>query len=136
MDKYPKRIFVRVSEEEHAQAMQLASSLGITCSDLVRVFIKLPAGYFTEGGEKVVVLVDNKSVCRLARETRHWGYQYNQVVKALNTIALCMRRDKYDSQEVAIELRKVVDRLDDMDDEIDGLTKQVERITSFWLAAI
>ncbi len=56
MSKREPRLFVRVTDEEHDEAKRLAEGLGLTVSDLVRVLLRLPAGY-AEGTKTRPVLV-------------------------------------------------------------------------------
>ena len=43
MERHPKQIHVRMSEEEISRAKGLAASLGMTLSDLIRLLVQLPA---------------------------------------------------------------------------------------------
>ena len=55
MERHPKQIHVRMSEEEIARAKGLAASLGMTLSDLIRLLVQLPAEK-AEGGMPLVVI--------------------------------------------------------------------------------
>lgn len=55
MERYPKQIHVRMSEEEIARAKGLAASLGLTLSDLIRLLVQLPAEK-AAGGTPIVVI--------------------------------------------------------------------------------
>ena len=87
MENRAYRLDLRVTYEERKEAMELANRLGLTVSDLVRILLRLPAGY-AEGTEaRPVLVIDTTSAFKLARETRWWGHQYNQIAHALNRIA-------------------------------------------------
>lgn len=84
MERHPKQIHVRMSEDEVTRAKALAKSLGMTLSDLIRTLLQLPASSVGEGGNLVVI--DRVTALKLAREMRRWGHHYNQAVHALNAI--------------------------------------------------
>ena len=50
MERHPKQIHVRMSEDEIERAKRLAEDTGMTLSDLIRVLLQLPADAVREGG--------------------------------------------------------------------------------------
>ncbi|MBQ9003446.1 MAG: hypothetical protein IJ087_16485 [Eggerthellaceae bacterium] len=77
-------------------------------------------------------MVDRSAIRALARETRHWGYQYDQVVKALNTIALCLRRVSVDGETVLV---RILDELVDaqtLEYESEMITYYTPRLVNFY----
>lgn len=64
MERHPKQIHVRMSEDEVARAEALAKSLGMTLSDLIRTLLQLPASSVGEGGNLVVI--DRVTALKLA----------------------------------------------------------------------
>lgn len=55
-------------------------------SDLLRVLLQLPDDVIG-GGSTNLVVIDTLTATKLMREIRHWGYQLNQIARALNAIA-------------------------------------------------
>lgn len=55
MERHPKQIHVRMSEDEVARAKALARSLGMTLSDLIRTLLQMPTSSVGEGGNLIVI---------------------------------------------------------------------------------
>ena len=94
MERHPKQIHVRMSEDEVTRAKALAKSLGMTLSDLIRTLLQLPASSVGEGGNLVVI--DRVTVLKLAREMRRWGHHYNRAC----TSAIALRANDMDTSDV------------------------------------
>ena len=82
MEKRSRRIDLRVTEDDRKAAASLAEECGLTVSDVVRILLRLPRGYVEGTETRPVLVVDATSARKLARETRWWGYQYNQIARA------------------------------------------------------
>ena len=134
MQRHPKQIHVRMSEEEVARAKRLASSLNMTLSDLVRILLQLPAGAAVEGGSLIVI--DRTSAIKLTREMRRWGHHYNQAVHALNAIAYYLRANDMDVGDVLEELDRASDKLATMQSGIEALKREVQVISERAIAGI
>lgn len=80
MERHPKQIHVRMSEDEVARAKALAKSLGMTLSDLIRTLLQMPAPSVGEGD--TLIVIDRTTAVKLSREMRRWGHHYNQAVHA------------------------------------------------------
>lgn len=134
MERHPKQIHVRMSEDEVARAKALARSLGMTLSDLIRTLLQLPASSVGEGGNLVVI--DRVTALKLAREMRRWGHLYNQAVHALNAIAYYLRANDMDTSDVLEELDRTSARLAAMQPGIEALRREAEAISQRAIAAI
>lgn len=119
MERYPKQMHVRMSEEELARAKKLATALGATVSDLIRILIQLPAESI-EGGARLVVIGCTTAV-KLSREMRRWGHHYNQAVHALNAIVYYLRVNDMESPDVIEEFDRASEGLAAMQPGIAAL---------------
>ena len=132
MENRAYRLDLRVTYEERKEAMELANRLGLTVSDLVRILLRLPAGY-AEGTEaRPVLVIDTTSAFKLARETRWWGYQYNQIAHALNRIALFLRRGMADADDALEQLLIVEEKVDKANADIAVLRAEALRMASMF----
>lgn len=134
MERHPKQIHVRMSEEEIARAKDLAASLSMSLSDLVRLLVQLPADK-AESGARVVV-IDRTTAVKLSREMRRWGHHYNQAVHALNAIAYYLRANDMDAPDVIEELDRASERLAAMQPGIKALQTNAEAILGATMAAL
>lgn len=134
MERHPKQIHVRMSEDEVARARALARSLDMTLSDLIRALLQLPASSVGEGGNLVVV--DRVTALKLSREMRRWGHHYNQAVHALNAIAYYLRANDMDTSDVLEELDRTSGKLAAMQPGIEELRREAEAISQRAIAGI
>ena len=127
METYPRRMFVRMSDDGLSRAHALAASLDMTLSELVRLLLQSarPETGSTPGS---LVVIDRVTALNLNREMRRWGYHYNQAVHALNTIAYYLRLNEADASEALEELTKVGGKLDSMDSGVALLRAEVAEI--------
>lgn len=132
MERHPKQIHMRMSEEEILQAKKLAAALGMTLSDLVRVLLQLPVEGVADGDRLIVV--DRTTAARLAREMRRWGHHYNQACHALNSIAYYMRLNEMDTLDVMEGLSHAASKLEEMQPGIDDLKRETASIAEGALA--
>lgn len=111
MERYPNRLYVRLSDGEKRDLEKAAGRYGMDVSSLVRLLIQQAA---RDGGSESAVrslVLDRETTLRLARELRAWGYHYNQAVHALNTISWCLRNGEADSLDVRDGLEGVRSQL-------------------------
>lgn len=87
---YPAMVSCRMTDEDRSLLLERAEALGMERSEYLRTLIRIPTAP-SGGGERVYV-IDNKTLARMAVELVRWGRHYNQAVRALNTIALFIRR--------------------------------------------
>lgn len=104
MERFDRRLHVRVSEADVERARTLASTLHITTSALVRMLLQLPA---ENVAARRHVVLDLTCANRLYRELNQWGYQQNQAAHALNRIAYYLRHEAMDAADVLEELASV-----------------------------
>lgn len=134
MERHPKQIHVRMSEDEVARAKALARILGMTLSDLIRTLLQMPTSSVGEGGNLIVI--DRVTALKLSREMRRWGHHYNQAVHALNSIAYYLRANDMDTSDVLEELDRTSARLAAMQPGIEALRREAEAISQRAIAAI
>lgn len=134
MERHPKQIHVRMSEEEISRAKGLAASLGMTLSDLIRLLVQLPAESVAGGASLIVI--DRVTAVKLSREMRRWGHHYNQAVHALNAIAYYLRANDMDSSDVIEELDRVSEKLAAMQPGVEALRADTEAILGGTMAAL
>lgn len=104
MERFDRRLHVRVSEADVERAQRLARTLNITTSALVRLLLQLPA---EDVAAQRHVVLDLTCANRLYRELNQWGYQQNQAAHALNRIAYYLRREAMDASDVLEKLASV-----------------------------
>ena len=104
MERFDKRLHIRVSESDVERAQELAGTLSITTSALVRLLLQLPA---EDVAARHHVVLDLACANRLYRELNQWGYQQNQASHALNRIAYYLKREAMDASDVLEELASV-----------------------------
>ena len=133
MERRPKQIHVRMSEEEIDRAKGLAASLGLTLSDLIRLLVQLSAEK-AEGA--TLIVIDRVTAVKLSREMRRWGHHYNQAVHALNAIAYYLRVNDMDSPDVIEELARASEKLAAMQPGVEALRADAEAIPGGTMAAL
>ena len=134
MERHPKQIHVRMSEDEIERAKRLAADTGMTLSDLIRVLLQIPATSVGEGGRLIVI--DRTTAAKLTREMRRWGHHYNQAVHALNAIAYYLRANDMDASDVLEELDRTSEKLAAMQPGIELLRQGVDEIAESVVAAL
>lgn len=134
MERHPKQIHVRMSEDEIARAKTLARSLDMTLSDLIRALLQLSEPFTKEGGNLVVI--DRTTAVKLSREMRRWGHHYNQAVHALNAIAYYLRANDMDAADVLEELDRASEKLAAMQPGVEALRREAEAISQRAIAGI
>lgn len=134
MERHPKQIHVRMSEDEIERAKRLAADTGMTLSDLIRVLLQMPATSAGEGGRLIVI--DRTTAAKLTREMRRWGHHYNQAVHALNAIAYYLRANDMDVPDVLEELDRASGKLAAMQPGVEALHRSVEDVAGSVIAAL
>lgn len=127
MNMHAKQLHVRMSESELARARALAKSCGITLSDLIRVLLQLPSKAVTE---RNLITLDLHTANRMYREMRHWGYQRNQAVHALNRIAYYLERNSLGLQDVRESLSDANSRLQRIERQIEPLEETLGELAA------
>ena len=125
MERFDRRLHVRVSEADVERAQALANALSITTSALVRLLLQLPA---EDIAARRHVVLDLTCANRLYRELNQWGYQQNQAAHALNLIAYHLRRGAMDASDVLEELASVERQLGRLRERTDELAAPVREV--------
>ncbi len=134
MERHPKQIHVRMSEDEIERAKRLAADTGMTLSNLIRVLLQMPVS--SVGGSGPLVVIDRTTAAKLTREMRRWGHHYNQAVHALNAIAYYLRANDMDTADVLEELDRASGKLAAMQPGIEALRREAESISRRAIAGI
>lgn len=129
MENYPRRMFVRMSDDGLSRAQTLAASLDMTLSELVRLLLQF-ARPETGTTPDSLIVIDRATAVKLRQEMRRWGYHYNQAVHALNAIAYYLRLDETDAGEALEELGKVSRKLEEMNSGVALLRAEVADLAS------
>lgn len=109
MERFDRRLHVRMGQADVERAQALVGALGITTSALVRLLLQLPA---EDVAAHRHVVLDLTCANRLYRELNQWGYQQNQTAHALNRIAYYLRREAMDASDVLGELASIERQLE------------------------
>ena len=125
MERFDKRLHVRVGEADVERARTLASALNITTSALVRLLLQLPA---EDVAAHHHVVLDLTCANRLYRELNQWGYQQNQAAHALNRIAYHLKREAMDASDVLEELAAVEQQLERLREGTGDLATPVREV--------
>ena len=125
MERFDRRLHVRVSEADVERAQALANALSITTSALVRLLLQLPA---EDIAARRHVVLDLTCANRLYRELNQWGYQQNQATHALNRIAYYLRREAMDASDVLEELASVKRQLERLRERTGELATPVREV--------
>lgn len=112
MPDKPKTISCRLSAADYERLQDHADALALAQSEYLRCLIRIPVeGEGLAAGERCVV-IDAKTVGRIYHELVRWGRHYNQAVRALNTIALHLRRGGVDAELFAEQIALANERLE------------------------
>lgn len=125
MERFDRRLHVRVSEVDVERAQRLARTLNITTSALVRLLLQLPA---EDVAAQRHVVLDLTCANRLYRELNQWGYQQNQAAHALNRIAYYLRREAMDASDILDELSSVGRQLERLRERTGELVAPVRKV--------
>ncbi len=125
MERYDRRLHIRVGQADIERAQALANALNITTSALVRLLLQLPAEDVAECRH---VVLDLTCANRLYRELNQWGYQQNQAAHALNRIAYYLRREAMDASDVLEELASAKHQLERLHERTSELAVPVREV--------
>lgn len=105
MPRY-RQLHVMLSEDEMSALKALASSLGTTASDTVRILIQ--AGSASPSAvEGTTLVLDRQTLARYIRNVRSLGHLLNQSTHALNAIAKAVRESGVDDLDLTEALKDV-----------------------------
>ena len=86
---YPEMVSCRMTTDDFQRLTRSAEDVGMARSEYLRTLIRIPA---SASGRGAVYVIDNRTMAKMLAELIRWGRHYNQAVRALNTIALFIRR--------------------------------------------
>lgn len=86
---YPEMVSCRMTSDDLDRLTASAKRAGMARSEYLRTIIRIPA---SASGKGAVYVIDNRTMAKMLSELIRWGRHYNQAVRALNTIALFIRR--------------------------------------------
>lgn len=133
MQNTTKLISCRLSESDFEALRSHASSLELNQSDYLRHLIRIPVsddGPELSGG---LVSLDTRTFGRIYSELVRWGRHYNQAVRAMNTIALHMRRGKWDPQMFADQIERANEKLSSTEEGRKDVLRELERLETMTL---
>ena len=133
MPNTTKLISCRLTESDFEALRSHAESFELNQSDYIRHLIRIPVdGDGLATGEKLISL-DTKTFGRIYSELVRCGRHYNQAVRAMNTIALHLRRGKIDEELFAEQIERANDKLDATESGRAALLKELERLETLTL---
>ncbi|MCI6680819.1 MAG: hypothetical protein MR472_00060, partial [Parafannyhessea umbonata] len=103
-------------------------SLGISQAELVRLLMQLPAEDVGRENVNKFVVLDLATADRMYREMRHWGYQRNQGMHALNRIAYYLRLNRLDGADVMDGDALVHERFDTIERTAAEISPKVDAV--------
>ena len=86
---YPEMVSCRMTAADFNRLTTSAERVGMARSEYLRTLIRIPTD---TSGKGAVYVIDNRTMAKMLVELIRWGRHYNQAVRALNTIALFIRR--------------------------------------------
>ena len=86
---YPEMVSWRMTSGDLDRLTASAQRAGMAPSQHLRTLIRIPA---SASGKGAVYVIDSRTMAKMLSELIRWGRHYNQAVRALNTIALFIRR--------------------------------------------
>lgn len=128
-----KFISCRLSESDFEALRSHAESLELNQSDYLRHLIRIPVGDsgLAIGGR--LISLDTKTFGRIYSELVRWGRHYNQAVRAMNTIALHLRRGKLDPEMFESQIERANAKLSETESGRAALLKELERLETMTL---
>lgn len=133
MPNTTRLISCRLTESDFESLRSHAESLELNQSDYIRYLIRIPvdAGGLATGEE--VIALDTRTLGRIYSELVRWGRHYNQAVRAMNTIALHLRRGKRDEEMFSQQIELANTHLAQTDAGRAQLLKELERLETLTL---
>lgn len=128
-----KLISCRLDESDLEALRAHAASLELNHSDYIRHLIRIPVEGDGIAIESRVISLDTKTFGRIYSELVRWGRHYNQAVRAMNTIALHLRRGKRDEEMFAEQLDLANSKLEATEAGRAEVLKELERLETLTL---
>lgn len=118
---YRNMVSLRLDDRDLDALEDACERSGLSRSNLLRSLLRVSPG---ADRQRTVYAVDGRTLGRLATELVRWGRHYNQAVRALNTIALFIRRG---SPPKAPELEAMLGRARSTLEEVEAGRAVLER---------
>lgn len=123
---------IRVSQTELDVIRLKAHEANLTVSAYVRLVALVCSQTIPANSSDIplinpetVLLIDRRTLCMLLGELRRWGTQYNQAVKAINTVAANKMMRPEDAERVVdgviLQLEEIAAMRDALEDGMDHL---------------
>lgn len=128
-----KLISCRMSESDFDALRSHAESLELNQSDYLRHLIRIPVGDSGLATGDRLISLDTKTFGRIYSELVRWGRHYNQAVRAMNTIALHLRRGKLDPEMFESQIERANTKLSETESGRAALLKELERLETMTL---
>lgn len=128
-----KLISCRLSESDFDALRSHAESLELNQSDYLRHLIRIPVGDSGLATGDRLISLDTKTFGRIYSELVRWGRHYNQAVRAMNTIALHLRRGKLDPEMFESQIERANTELNETESGRAALLKELERLETMTL---
>lgn len=128
-----KLISCRLNESDLEALRTHAASLELNHSDYIRHLIRIPVEGEGLATKSRVVSLDTKTFGRIYSELVRWGRHYNQAVRAMNTIALHLRRGKIDDDSFAEQIARANAKLEATEAGRAEVLKELERLETLTL---
>lgn len=126
-------IACRLSEEDFTSYIEHAHELDLSQSDYLRRLIRIPVtGDGLATGESCISL-DTWTFGRIYSELVRWGRHYNQAVRAMNTIALHVRKGHHDQEFFEKQIAIANEHLEATETGRADILKQLERLETMTL---
>lgn len=119
---------IRFSESDLASIDQKAKTLNLTRSDFIRLCTSIKIAISSDPNAAVVL--DTTSLNKIFRELNHWGVNYNQGIRSLNTIAQRLKKVNLSDSEKASIAQKSKDSYKILEDSKTGLLNVNNQIES------
>lgn len=126
-------ISCRLSDGDYQMLKQHAESLLLSQSDYLRYLIRIPIEGDGLAVDDRCVALDTQTIGRIYAELVRWGRHYNQAVRAMNTVALHMRRGKWDSELFESQIAKAAALLEKTDAGRGAVLAEMERLETLTL---
>ena len=124
----PVQLHVMLSEEEMSSLRSLASSLGTTVSDTVRLLARAGSAAPNAVAADVLVL-DRRTLAAYVRNVRSLGHLLNQSTHALNAIAKAVRESGVDALDLTEAMEGVSYGLDEVRRDAAEVRRQAAKLT-------
>lgn len=128
-----KLISCRPDESDLEALRSHAASLELNQSDYIRHLIRIPIGDDGLATGTRIVALDTKTFGRIYSELVRWGRHYNQAVRAMNTIALHLRRGKIDEGMFSEQIACANAKLEAAETGRAEVLKELERLETLTL---